>query len=517
MDRLHRVFLVVSAIVIVVLAGAGTAYAEPAANPLVMRSLANEKWKHATYFVTGESSVWHGASAKIRTSSLALDGFDDQHEVSLTVYADTRYGETDSGYRVYPTFAVAIMRGWRERQSVGLFSDPTHLNVITLVTAATADSTNGRYIYPRSEGGTTITVQPDEDHTYEVRYSGTKTYVYNDDSLAGQGPYVVDGVPVSTDWLDIRDGGKIYGHMAYRWDAFVDGRLVSSAWLTSDKGWIKVESNKRNAAYAPVGSMNVVTDLRLGYSATSPTSYGPWTRSVPTAVVMEKGDYITRAVTRYTSMFEYMPCAADRPNAAFVKSSNSIAYNLKSFQTTRFSTSVDRPDVWARLSIRLPGTDKVIYDGPIHEAGKTFFFPLWDGKGPGGKPLPSANYDWELRITKSGATRYYTGRITVCRVLFAIRGSAADGGARSYPMYMIPGNANFYLTARSSRPPDVIRVRVAGPKGYAAQVMALDLVDDSSVTGTGRLTGGRAVRAKGAHTVGVSVDNDAAFGMTVIQ
>lgn len=521
MDVRHRIALVVAMAALAVLPAARVARADIIPNSVISLSTTNERWQHASYFVTDSTSAWHGASATMKASGLSLDGFDDQNEVSLTVYADKRYGEVGNGNKIFPTFALAIMRNWRLRDSVWLKSDPDHIDVFTLSTAARTDRYNGLYVYARATDGATLTIKPNESHRLEVRYSGAHTYVYNRDSLTGQRPIFSNGVPRYTDWLDISDSSSVKGHLAYRWDAVFDGRVVRSAWLASDKGRVKFESNKRHLRYAQTASRTDITGVKLAASAGSSgaTSYRSWDRSVRTLILTTKGCYLMRTVWPCSTMYAYVPSLAEVPKANFAKSSNSIAYDLKSFQTTRFTAAVDRPNVWATLTIRLPVgiPDKVIYDGPIAAANTTVFFPLWGGLTADGKRLSSANYDWELRLTKGGLSNYYTGKITVCRVRFVINGSSLDGVTRSHAMYMIPGSANCYIAARSEDWPDRVGIGIAGPNGYRASVAVFDLGDGSTQSRTSYLRSGSVIRSKGTYVFEVTGARNVAYGMTVIQ
>lgn len=504
-------------------AATGVARADIIPNSVISLSTTNDVWQHASYFVTGAYHSYYGASATLNTNGLSLDGFDDQNEVSLTVYADKRYGEIGNGYHIYPTFALAIMRNWRLRDSLRLKADPGNIDVFSLPTAATADSQSGLYYYCRDAMGATVTVQAGRPHAFEVKYSGERTYVYNDDSLAGKRPSfdTARGVPLRTDWLDIKDSSPVKGHVAYKWVALVDGVQVSSAWLDSDKGRVKFESNKRHLTYAPTNSTTNITNVRLATAGgtSGASAWRSWTKTVPAIVLTTKGCYLTRTKTAYTAMQAYVPGVNEVPKANFVKASGSIAYNLRSFQTTRFTTSVDRPNVWARLKILLPGgiPDRVIYDGPIRTANSTFWFPLWNGLDPNGHRLSSANYGYELRLTRNGISNYYVGKITVCRILFAIRGTSVGGKTEHHAAYMLPGNANCYVAARSAAPPDRLGMQVSGPGGMNTRLVSLGFPDTATVSSTRYLRSGTTVRTAGTYAFDVTGTNQVSYGMTVIQ
>jgi hypothetical protein len=494
------------------LAAPANAFARPVPSyVLSLATLTNESWQHATYFATGDERHWYGGAATFNTSGLWLDGFDDQHEVSLTVYADERHGERAGGYDVFPTFAIALVRSERERLSVNLHSDPGHVAAYTLSTSARADDQDGRYVYPRRDGET-ITVAPGEDHDVMLKWSGEYTYVYNRD---GARPLYADGAPLYCDWADLTDAAGLRGHVAYRWDAYLDGKVVDSAWLPSPTGRIKIESNKRHFAYPARSSRTDTKDARLLADPLSQT-WRRWDRTVPTGIQVITGDYATRSVEPYTWMYLYLPSEAERPKAAFVKYTNPVAYDLKSLRTTRFYTRVDRDGVRAELTVRCPSGVKKIYSGSVGPKGQTFYFPAWDGTGPRGEKLPSAVYDWQLKLTKDGATRTYSGKISVSRVYFSLSGVAKGGSPVKRAAYMVAGNANCYVTAKTSSRWDMLTVGLSSPaQSWPSRYWYLGATSPLSTTTYFR--GTAAVRAAGLKTWTVTGRSNVAYTLTVIQ
>lgn len=209
--------------------------------------------------------------------------------------------------------------------------------------------------------------------------------------------------------------------------------------------------------------------------------------------------------------------SATAPKALTARFSNPVAYELKSLLTTRFHASVDSPNVWAVLTVSCPSGPKTLYDGPIGAANQDFVFPAWNGTDAKGNRLTSSSYDWQLTVTKGGASSTTTGKITVSRIFFTMKGRSSAGAVIHHQGYMIPGSANFYVGATTTRASDSLRITVNGPNHYNATVGDFGVVSASRLNTTAYLRGVAAIRSRAVHDLYVTSAGDVTYGVTVIQ
>lgn len=144
------------------------------------------------------------------------------------------------------------------------------------------------------------------------------------------------------------------------------------------------------------------------------------------------------------------PATAAAPRIKEISFTNPVAYELKSLLTTRFYCTVDQPGVWARLDIMgADGPVKTIYNGPIERADERFWFPLWNGLDSAGRRLPSASYEYRLTVNKGATATTKTGRITVSRINFFLKGTLASQKGKAESRYMLNEAANFYVWGKT--------------------------------------------------------------------
>jgi hypothetical protein len=135
------------------------------------------------------------------------------------------------------------------------------------------------------------------------------------------------------------------------------------------------------------------------------------------------------------------------PAVNWVRAGTPIAYDLKSFQSTRFTASVNTANVWAVLKVKTGRGDVVVYKGSIPTANTTFTFPKWNGMGPDGRRLPPASYNYELTISKGGASATASGKILISNVYFGFSGHTYPDVIARCDGYLKARATNVYLTA----------------------------------------------------------------------
>lgn len=159
------------------------------------------------------------------------------------------------------------------------------------------------------------------------------------------------------------------------------------------------------------------------------------------------------------ALFVGVATAAAAPVVKEAAFTNPVAYELKSLLTTRFYCTVDTPGSWATLTVsNSKGVVKTLYSGAINTTSRTYF-PAWNGLDSAGKRLPTASYDWKLTITKGGSTTVKTGKITVSKVQFFLKGDYTPSGNlpptplafmfATYDRYMIDAPVNIYYRVGS--------------------------------------------------------------------
>lgn len=209
------------------------------------------------------------------------------------------------------------------------------------------------------------------------------------------------------------------------------------------------------------------------------------------------------------------------PVVTNAKFSNPVAYELKSLLTTRFTCDVDTAGTWGRLDILgASGIVKTIYNGPLVQG--TNWFPLWNGLDASGKRLPSASYDWRLTVSKGGESTVVTGKITVSKIHFFIKGRLQDLAAADELRYMIPGNANIYYDMVTADILDVFSLElydpVGGEVGFA--LWTFDFAGDRK-RGTLYLRNNpgndTSIHIRGMHNFHLEAANDVTYYFTVIQ
>jgi hypothetical protein len=277
---------------------------------------------------------------------------------------------------------------------------------------------------------------------------------------------------------------------------------------------VRLESNKRHGTLAPATSTTYVTDGRLG-TGTSLSSTRAWDTSASTFGHVTRGLYKWNATTPYTTMRAVLPPAP--PKASFVRYTNPLAYDLKSLRSTRFYTSVDKPNVWAELSVKCPTGTKYLYKGAIPNAGENFYFLPWDGMGPDGKRMTSAAYEWTLRLSQSGSTSTYTGKITVSRICFSISGTAKAGSPVRTSAYMVPGSANCYIAATSGAASDALYLSLAGPNGFAVAQRNFGVSSGAPLNAVSYYRDAAAIRSAGTHAWTFTGRVAPTYRVTVIQ
>jgi len=196
---------------------------------------------------------------------------------------------------------------------------------------------------------------------------------------------------------------------------------------------------------------------------------------------------------------------------AYVRSSNPIAYDLKSLLTTRFTTKVYQAGVNGVLSIATPKGPVYLYRGGMGPANTEFFFPLWNGKAAG-KRLPPASYEWTLTLSKPGMKASVTkGKILISNITFTVNG-VGTGKAQSYKRYMIKGSANCYIAGKP------LSATLTGPGGYSQGVSRWLDVPTSRTT---YLRGARALKVRSTRTTPYAFTMAApaggAYRMSVVQ
>ena len=227
---------------------------------------------------------------------------------------------------------------------------------------------------------------------------------------------------------------------------------------------------------------------------------------------------IVAAIVTIASLFAAPEARALRINE--VRYTGPVAYELKSLQTTRFWCTVDTPGVWATLRIK-DGQGRVvrtIYSGPIQEANKRFYFPLWNGLDDNGQRLFSASWNWELTVNKGGAVATKTGKITVSKIEFFLTGRVSDLKEDLFSRYMIPGNANIYIRTSTSGPFDAFMFGIVNASGYE-YISDPILMDrpNRAVNTTVYLRGSNAMIGRGMNVFVTAGYDDVYYYMTVIQ
>lgn len=209
----------------------------------------------------------------------------------------------------------------------------------------------------------------------------------------------------------------------------------------------------------------------------------------------------------------------------WVKSSNPIAYNLASLRSTRFSASVNTPNVWAELVVVNPkGGNITIFKGTIAGANSIVWFPQWNGKMPNGKLLPTASYDWRLTVTKGGQSAVAKGKIIVSRICFSMKGTVSGyvdtddfGNSIERDGYMLQGNANCYVSVTTTFPEDQVRMLILGPLDYGVMVTWDPFTNAGPMSGTAYLHDEYAPRAKGLHRIVWMGNKGVTYSATMVQ
>lgn len=147
----------------------------------------------------------------------------------------------------------------------------------------------------------------------------------------------------------------------------------------------------------------------------------------------------------------------------YLRSTNPIAYNLKSLQTTHFYASVDTTGVWADLVVKTPKGDIHVYRGPMNVANRNFWFPAWNGLGPNRTRLPSSGgYIVQLTINRGGQFATAKNSISISRWYGIVSGISENSLAGPDPTgidmittrtpwaWVVPGNMNVYVHATSA-------------------------------------------------------------------
>jgi hypothetical protein len=198
--------------------------------------------------------------------------------------------------------------------------------------------------------------------------------------------------------------------------------------------------------------------------------------------------------------------------AIFVHVSNPIAYDLKSLQTTRFSTKTNVGGAYAVLSVDTPNGPVYLYRGAIPTADTDFFFPLWNGSGNDGKRLKPSTYPWKLTLSKGGlATTTTRGKILVANITFPVNG-VGTGMPQFYERHMNAGPANCYLTART------LAMTLTGPGGYRATVDSFACHSCHVVPHrTSYLRGATALKRRGQYVFTVKAPAGVHYYMSVVQ
>jgi hypothetical protein len=205
--------------------------------------------------------------------------------------------------------------------------------------------------------------------------------------------------------------------------------------------------------------------------------------------------------------------------------SNSIAYNLKSLQTTRFWGSVLYPNMWAVLKVGTPYGDRYLYKGPIQAAGTRFDFPVWDGRGPHGERLPSSGgYRWTLTVNKGGNSWTTSGVIAVSRIIVTTSVTTTEEFLQLRNMetfqdaYMLAGSYRCYLTAISTaaptEDPGCFGLMIWYPAGPTA---ALNHEWQFPAGTTVRANGSGTIARTGIHNFSLSTNHPSRIILTFLQ
>lgn len=298
-------------------------------------------------------------------------------------------------------------------------------------------------------------------------------------------------------WVEVRYGGR----SAYaQWEdigpsVYDDFDYVFGTAAPKNTWGLRAGIDLSPAARDYLGASNKRVDWRFVDASDVPS--GPW-RKVVTGAPLPP-----------------LPAAA-APKLAVARFTNPVAYELRSFLTTRFVIRTDKEDVAVRLVLKTPSGDVVLHDGVVPNAANTnYSLPVWNGLVDG-RRLPSSSYDWVLTVTKDGQTTTKTGKITISKVYFKMSGTSA-GTTNTHSYYMVPGNANLYIAARTSAVSDSIGIRLSGPGSYYFDAGTFAFGSAAKLDKTVRASGVNAIRARGYHTFRVAGKTAVRYSIIVIQ
>jgi hypothetical protein len=195
-------------------------------------------------------------------------------------------------------------------------------------------------------------------------------------------------------------------------------------------------------------------------------------------------------------------------------STNPVAYDIKSLQSTRFYAAADQPNCYAVLKVKTASGYITIYKGALGTATSYF---SWRGLSADGHRLPSAVYDYTLTVNKGTASATKSGKISVSKIWFTFSGRSVALATVKHRGYMKAGNANVYVSANSPTKPDSMAMRIAGPGGLNSEIMYRYVYSWRPLSATVYLRAGTAIRQNGIQEFAVRCANDVRYTVTVIQ
>jgi hypothetical protein len=136
---------------------------------------------------------------------------------------------------------------------------------------------------------------------------------------------------------------------------------------------------------------------------------------------MRKGwSVVVVAVLVFVGVLELAGMASAAPKVTEHGKNHPVAWGLKSWKTAQVYMKTDTAGTWVVIDVlSSKGVVAKLYSGKGPAPGVRLWSPAWAGTASTGKHLPTGNYSYRIRVTKSGVTASATGPILVCRSTFA--------------------------------------------------------------------------------------------------
>jgi sugar lactone lactonase YvrE len=248
----------------------------------------------------------------------------------------------------------------------------------------------------------------------------------------------------------------------------------------------------------------------LGTAGTAPGKF-----SAPTGVGFDAAGnmYVSESGNNRVQKFAPSRLAVD-----WVKVTNPVAYELKSLLTTRFLFSSNLPAATGKIEIQTASGWKTVKSNIPIAAANTTVSVSWDGK-IAGRRIPSAAYNYRVILTKSGQTASKGGKLLVSKIYFSFKGSSAWGFVRHHTGYMVPGNANVYISADPwSGTSDSLRISLRDPYTYRRTLGTWAVpAPPGHLNATAYIRYPYQIRTRSIHTFNVSAARTAGYEVGVIQ